>query len=83
MNLLFNEKVCAGKFRIGTIWNYLFNRAVNSVVKQFNGKEENGSYGWLHRCSSKDESCFSATCTGTRLEYDVVMINEDAAPYRT
>ena len=30
-----------------------------------------------------NESHFSATCTGTRLEYYMVMMNEDTMSYRT
>ena len=48
-NLQFNEKAALEKFRIRTIWNYLFNQAVNAMVKQFNGKEgKKAAMGWLH-----------------------------------
>ena len=37
---------------------------MNAVIKQFNGKEGKGSYGWLQR-EVMNESHFDAACTGT------------------
>ena len=47
------------------------------------GKEEKGSYGWLH-IEVINEFHSDAACTGTRMNLDtMMMVNEDAMPYRT
>ena len=58
------NKGCTGKFRIGTTWNCLFNRAVNAPVKWFYGKGGERQL-WVVTQRSSNEFHFDATCTGT------------------
>ena len=43
-------KGCIGKFRIGTIWNYLSDQAANAVIRWFKERRKRQIWVVTRRC---------------------------------